>query len=222
MLNFDLSFLAQCMRRMCGPDWPNNGEIDIIEYANNQQVDLTTLHTSDGCDQHSEDTSSFTGSWATGADGYSPASDCSVYAANQWSNQGCGIYGNSNQPVGNVFNDNGGGVYALEWDVTDQYIRSFYFPRWGIPADLSSGSPNPDSWGTPYARFDLTDGNCPSQHFQNNQIIFDTTFCGDWAGATFPDTCSSSMSCTDYVKYNPYDFKEAYWLVNYVRVYNRA
>ena len=203
-----------------GSDWPNNGEIDIIEYANNQYTDLTTLHTSSGCDQHSEDTSTFTGKWATAADGYSPAADCWVDDASQWSNQGCGIYGDGGQPVGAPFNSNGGGVYALEW-VVDSYIRSFYFPRNNIPQDLQDGVPVPDNWGKPYARFELG-STCSSQHFQNNNIVFDTTFCGDWAGSNFPATCSSSISCNDYVKYTPSDFTEAYWLINYVRVYNRA
>lgn len=207
--------------RTCGSDWPNNGEIDIIEYANNQYNDLTTLHTSNGCDQDSEDTSLFTGTWATGADGVTASSDCSVYAADQYSNQGCGIYGDNRQPVGDAFNSQKGGVYAVEW-VVDNYIRAFFFPRSSIPQDLLDNVPQPDTWETPYARFELGDTVCPSQHFKNNQIVFDTTFCGDWAGATFPSACTTSLSCTDYVKYNPSDFQQAYWLLNYVKVFNKA
>lgn len=204
---------------MVGPDWPNNGEIDIIEYVNNQQNDVTTLHTSDGCDQSSEDTSTFTGTWAVGVDGYSPASDCSVYAPNQWSNQGCGINAWS-QPVGSSFNDQKGGVYALEW-VPDSYFRAFYFPRDQIPPDLTTNAPQPDTWGMPYARFLSSDAACPVSHFANNQIVFDTTFCGDWAGANFASMCGTFVSCNDYVKYNPADFEQAYWLVNYVKVFSR-
>ena len=205
---------------MVGPDWPNNGEIDIIEYVNNQNIGLATLHTSNGCSQANEDTSSFTGYWSVAADGWSPATDCSVYAPNQYSNQGCGIYGPS-APVGASFNAGKGGVYATEW-VPGQFIRTFFFPRDQIPQDIHDQSPQPDNWGKPYARFELTDSACPSGHFKNNQIVFDTTFCGDWAGATFPQTCTGASSCNDYVKYSPNDFAEAYWLLNYVRVYTRA
>lgn len=205
---------------MVGPNWPNNGEIDIIEYANNQNTDLTTLHTSNGCSEANEDQNSFSGYWSAAADGSSPAWDCSVYAAGQYSNQGCGIYG-PNAPVGANFNAGKGGVFAVEW-VTGQHIRSYFFPRNSIPQDIWDQAPNPDTWGTPYARFELNDWTCPTGHFKNNQIVFDTTFCGDWAGSTFPQTCTGATSCVDYVKYNPSDFQEAYWLLNYVRVYNRA
>ena len=205
---------------MVGPDWPNNGEIDIIEYVNNQWNDLTTLHTSDNCHQATEDTSSFPGSWAPAADGASPADNCYVYAPDQWSNQGCGINGWS-QPVGSSFNSQKGGVYALEW-VPDNFIRAFYFPRDGIPQDLLNNAPQPDNWGTPYARFLLSGDSCSSDHFVNNQIVFDTTFCGDWAGSNFASMCGTSTSCTDYVKYNPSDFQEAYWLLNYVKVFARS
>ena len=212
---------------LVGPEWPNNGEVDIIEYVNTQSADLTTLHTRDGCEQSAEDPSSFTGSWATGAYGQ-PATDCSVYASDQYNNQGCGINAD-NAVVGSAFNSLSsdvsggvGGIYALEW-VTDQYIRSFFFSRDNIPADLvgdgSDGPPQPDTWGAPYARFELGDSICSSDHFADNQIVFDTTFCGDWAGNTFASDCSTEMSCTDYVKYNPSDFAETYWLINYISVY---
>lgn len=205
---------------MVGPDWPNSGEIDIIEYVNNQANDLTTLHTSDGCEQSSEDTSLFTGTWSTGADGVSPATDCSVYAPNQWSNQGCGINGWS-QPVGSAFNDQKGGVYALEW-VPGSLIRAFFFPRDAIPTDLINNTPKPDTWGTPYARFLNDDTTCPAQRFRDQQLVFDTTFCGDWAGANFAAMCGTATTCEDYVKYNPADFEEAYWLINYVKVFAPA
>ncbi|OBT59795.1 hypothetical protein VE03_10744, partial [Pseudogymnoascus sp. 23342-1-I1] len=32
-----------------GPDWPNSGEIDIIEGVNNQATNIVTLHTAAGC-----------------------------------------------------------------------------------------------------------------------------------------------------------------------------
>lgn len=221
---------------MVGPDWPNNGEIDIIEYANKMATDLTTLHTSESCAQTEEDTSTFTGTWSTGIYGQ-PATDCSVYASDQWSNQGCGIYGDD-EPVGAAFNSitsatgdgSVGGVYVLEW-IPDQFIRSFFFKRDDVPEDLkdASRSPEPDTWGLPYARFELNsasagteDGSgCSSDHFRDNKLVFDTTFCGDWAGASFGSDCSAEVSCTDYVKYNPTDFVEAYWLINYVRVYEK-
>jgi hypothetical protein len=206
------------MCRTCGPDWPTHGEIDIIEYQNSDSIITTTLHTDGGCDQATEDTATFTGHWGTGSQG-NPSDNCDVNAWDQWSNEGCGIVGDW-QPVGAGFNSlDGGGVYVMEW-VQDKYIRAFFFKRDAIPADLAARTaPNPDAWGLPYSRFELG-SNCPSSHFSDHSIIFDTTFCGDWAGNTFGSMCSYEVSCTDYVKYNPDAFKEAYWLINYVDVYN--
>ena len=140
-------------------------------------------------------------------------------AADQWANEGCGIVGDG-QPVGANFNAlQTGGVFAMEW-VQNVHIRTFFFKRDSIPADLSARqSPDPNTWGTPYARFELG-SNCPSSHFSQHNIIFDTTFCGDWAGNTFGSLCSTDVSCEDYVRYNPEAFKESYWLINYVDVYS--
>ncbi len=202
----------------CGSNWPNNGEIDLIEYVNTDSVAATTLHTSDGCDQSSESTSSFSGYWSN-TNG-NPNDNCYVYAPGQYSNTGCSIISGKSSSVGSSFNNNGvnGGVYALEWDNTSQ-IRAWYFTRDSIPWDLASGQPNPDSWGTPYARFEIG-SSCSASHFANHNIIFDTTFCGDWAGAVFGQTCGYSQTCESFVQYNPQEFTEAYWLLNYVSVYN--
>ena len=148
-----------------------------------------------------------------------PADNCYIYASDQWTNQGCGING-APDSVNGGFNNHNGGVYALEW-VAETEIRSFYFPRASIPADIISKQPNPSSWGNPYSRFEVGEGSdCSSNHFNAHQIIFDLTFCGDWAGATFSDQCKTSESCESYVKYNPSYFKEAYWSINYVNIYD--
>ena len=55
------------------------------------------------------------------------------------------------------------------------------------------------------------------------QIIFDTTFCGQWAGdkdVWAQGSCGKkAATCEAYVQNNPGVFKEAYWLVNSVKVY---
>jgi len=98
-------------------------------------------------------------------------------------------------------------------------ISMWWFPRNRIPGDLSkgAGSANPGGWGAPYARFPLG-GNCPSNHFSQHQMVFDLTFCGDWAGATFSQACPGRGSCIDFVRQNPGEFNEAYWSVNFVKI----
>lgn len=93
-------------------------------------------------------------------------------------NTGCQIATQDTATYGTEFNNNKGGVYATEWD--DSAISIYWFPRNSIPSDVTGGSPDPSSWGEPLAKFS---GGCDiSTSFTNQQIVFDTTFCGDWAG----------------------------------------
>jgi hypothetical protein len=202
---------------LVGPNWPNEGEIDIIEGVDNQTVVFTTLHTSEGCSMCSESTNSFTGKWNIGSAG-NPSCDCYINAPNEFSNQGCSIAGASNT-MGNPFNKASGGVYATEW-VPNSHFAMWFFPRNNIPSDITNGTPNPSSWGTPYAYFMLS-SNCPSSHFANQQIVFDLTFCGDWDGSVFAADCPGYGSCQTFVQNNPKSFSEAYWYVNYVAVYQQ-
>lgn len=183
-----------------GPNWPNAGEIDVIEGVNAQTVDQTTLHTSAGCDMGSEDKSKFTGNMGN---------------ANCQGNQGCGITASANT-YGAPFNSHQGGVFIMEW--TKDYIQTFYWPRSNIPADVASSNPNPAGWGKPYAYFQLGN-NCATSHFNNHNIVLDLTFCGDWAGAVFGSQCPGKGDCNTYVKNNPGAFADAYWDINYVKVY---
>jgi len=200
---------------MVGPNWPNGGEIDIIEGVDKQTQVLTTLHTSNGCDMGSEPTSDFTGKWATGSQG-NPSDNCYISAGDQYSNQGCSIIGASNS-YGAPFNSASGGVFATNW-VPSQGISMWYWTRSQIPPDIKGNNPNPSGWGKPYAFFQFG-SNCPSSHFTNNQIIFDLTFFGDWDGQVFGADCPGDGSCTSFVQNNPSAFTEAYWNVNYVQVW---
>jgi hypothetical protein len=52
--------------------------------------------------------------------------------------------------------------------------------------------------------------------------VFDTTFCGDWAGATFTDPTGAGQSCTSYVAANPGAYTDAYWEIDSIRVFNSS
>ncbi|KAL4956666.1 concanavalin A-like lectin/glucanase domain-containing protein [Aspergillus filifer] len=189
-----------------GPDWPNGGEIDVIENVNDATNNQMTLHTSDGC---TIDNTGFSGTLMT--------SNCYVQASGQDNNAGCGISSPDTTSFGAGFNGNSGGVYVTEW--TSSAISVWFFPRSSIPSDISAGTPDPASWGTPTARFA---GSCDIEsHFTDMQIIFDITFCGDWAGNVWGSgSCAAlSGSCTDYVANNPGAFADAYWDINSLRVY---
>ncbi|CAG7949109.1 unnamed protein product [Penicillium nalgiovense] len=191
---------------MLGPNWPNNGEIDIIEGVNEQTQNHVALHTSNGCTINN---GGFTGNLE--------APNCYVQAPGQSANSGCVIQDGSTQSYGTGFNNVGGGVYATEW--TGSAISVWFFPSYAVPADISSGNPNPAAWGTPSARF-AGDCNIDSK-FNDLQIVFDITFCGDWAGSVWgSSSCASrARSCIDYVQNNPTAFQESYWRVRSLKVY---
>jgi hypothetical protein len=167
-----------------------------------------TLHTGPGC-QIGSDTTAFSGSVTTG--------NCDVNAEGQSKNAGCSIEHPSKKSYGAGLNQNGGGVYAMQWN--SDAISVYFFPRDTIPADVLSDNPNPTTWGKPAAKFV---GGCDiDKMFAEQQIIIDTTFCGAWAGSVWEDgSCGKkAKTCEEYVRDNPEAFTEAYWEINALKVY---
>jgi hypothetical protein len=144
-----------------GPNWPNSGEIDIIEGVNQQTTDSITLHTSAGCDFQS------TGSLSTST---LSTTNCNAGSGDD----GCSFSTAATNGFGTGFNGQGGGVYAMEW--TASVIQVWFFPRSSIPKDIAAGNPDPTGWGTPTASFSGSGCNI-GDHFVNHNIVFDTTFC---------------------------------------------
>ena len=60
--------------------------------------------------------------------------------------------------------------------------------------------------------------NCPGTHFYNQTMIFDTGLCGGWASGPFP---GGECNCDNTVRNRPGEYSDAYWLVNYVKVFCR-
>ncbi|KAF4634225.1 hypothetical protein G7Y89_g3895 [Cudoniella acicularis] len=186
------------------------GEVDILESYNDLTTNFMTLHTSESC------------SFNAPADTYLGTLNqqdisCSL------DGPGCSAKGPAGS-YGAPFNQNGGGVYALEW--TSSVMKIFFFPRNAIPADITSGNPDPSTWGLPTANFDSQYGNCDiDAAFPPQTIYFDTTFCGaeaggkgwtDWSGCAASTKIST---CEEFVRTQPQAFDEAYWLINSVKVY---
>ena len=124
------------------------------------------LHTADGC--------SVTGS---GQSGTLESDICDV----SYSTSGCGVTPNVSATYGTAFNNANGGVFAVEW--TSAAIKMWFFQRGSIPPSISLGLPDTSEFKTPQANFA---GSCDiDTHFYNHTFIFDTTFCGDWAGNAY-------------------------------------
>ncbi|TIA55813.1 hypothetical protein D6C79_00246 [Aureobasidium pullulans] len=197
---------------LLGPDWPRNGEIDIIEGVHTSTTNTISMHTDSNC--------TIAGSGQTGL---FTSSNCD-HAAND--NSGCGSVANNTATpnnYGKALSDNNGGVYITEW--TSAYVRVWFFPRNNIPSSVTSGSPNITEFGLPMANFQ---GSCNiDSHFANHSIIINTDFCGAWAGFTYSNYKECPLttglngydSCVDYVGNNPQAFLDAYWEINSLKVY---
>ncbi|KAI9262709.1 concanavalin A-like lectin/glucanase domain-containing protein [Sporodiniella umbellata] len=193
---------------MVGPNWPNSGEIDIIENVNKATLNQVTLHTNAGC--------TMAGAQRTQT-GKTLTENCDVKASGQGANVGCGVLANDPNSYGDGLNKINGGVYATRM-TKETGIQVWFFPRNKIPGDLNGSAPNPDGWPTPIASFPFKSGSCTIDHFSKLQVVFDLTFCGDWAGGVYGQSgCPSN--CNDFVANNPGEFSNAFWSINYVKVF---
>lgn len=179
---------------MVGPNWPNQGEIDIYEGVHLNTYNQATLHTSPGC-VPSVGPGGETGRRVANA-------DCGAGGGFD----GCGVSSNNPTSYGTAFNANGGGVYAALW--TNSGIKVWYFASRDVPANIRSGNPDPSSWGTPIANFGP--GCDYGAKFRDLNIVFDITFCGDWAGGVWGQTSCAQVnpSCNAYVASQPQSFAD--------------
>lgn len=220
-------------------NWPTAGEIDILEGVNDDTSNSVTLHTSAGCVVDNTTSSAATGSDNTelAFTGHLKSADCDVRAPDQVENAGCSIAAPTIAPplkrtlvsanantfpsYGTPFNAAGGGIYAME--LTSESISVWLLPRTSL--QYSTLFPTPASstflnttldtsfFGLPIARFT---GKCDiAEKFKNMKIVFDTTFCGSWAGGEWESGgCANKTgvsTCEAYVRDHPEAFVESYW-----------
>ncbi|RDX49175.1 glycoside hydrolase family 16 protein [Lentinus brumalis] len=184
-----------------GAPWPQHGEIDIIEGVNEQVQNQITLHSGDDCtlDRAADALANKLGFTCTSSNG---------------NNAGCAYQQKENTTYGHGFNMQAGGVYAHTLEADG--ISVWFFDRSAIPADITAQTPDPSSWGTPTAYFPNTSCDIATR-FQKQQLIFDITLCGDWAGPAYSQgNCPGT--CADAVK-DASNFDVAQWKIASVRVY---
>ncbi|KAI9431000.1 concanavalin A-like lectin/glucanase domain-containing protein [Lactarius indigo] len=192
-----------------GPGWPNGGEIDTFEAVNLVANSQVAVHTQPGCTVVN----------ATQTSTLVNTTDCN-YQVN--SNSGCSIGVPDPRSFGAAFAAAGGGVFITEFATTG--ISVWFFSRSDVPSSLQDNSSSIDTsaFGTPVANFPST-GCEIERFFQAQNLIFDITLCGDFAGnpTTFYQTCSG-FCVNDYVFGPPSGYDNAYFEVRYVRVFGTS
>ena len=179
---------------MFGPNWPSSGEIDIIEQCNSYDfttsINQVALHTKKGCFLNI----------------HGKLVDCS-------SPVGATIKFKEENSFGYGFNRNGGGVFVTEW-IFNGRIKFWFFPRNKIPSNINDSMEFFDTsiLGKPSAVFPESTG-----YFKNQNLVINTTLCGDWAGKIFTD--AKYKTCPEMVADPTNTYSEAYWLINYVKVF---
>jgi hypothetical protein len=100
----------------------------------------------------------------TGGDftGTNPRTDCSLSG-----NTGCGVQGTDAQ-FGEDFNSAGGGVYVVS---LQDSLKVWVFQRSNIPADITSGSPDPSGWGKPLLDLESASGCDIASNFIDQSVV---------------------------------------------------
>ena len=194
---------------MYGPGWPENGEMDIYEGWNLHEYNKITAHTS-------EEDAGACNLASSGFSGTASTTNCDVYS-NEYFNQGC-----STTETNGQWGKSTGGIYAMEW--TDDFIKVW---SWGsnAPADVTSGTPQPTTWGTPH--FALTKSTCDiEKSFNTMKLVLNINLCGDapsgnWVG----DGCKSvtqKNTCQEYVAQSPTKFIDTFFKVRGIKVFQNT
>lgn len=227
------------------------GEIDILEGVNEQDTNAVTLHTSKGCIvNNATDLRGGLGETdnvATAFTGFMKSDDCDIAAADQLKNVGCSIRAPQVLPAsaigaqmgstssslfpsyGTDFNKANGGIYAMEW--TSTFISVWFFPfnspiynsLTSLTSTSPSTSPDPTKFGPPLAHFTGSSCDFPAR-FKDLRIIFNTSFCGQWAGKEWDSSCKAKTgvsTCEQYVREHPEAFEGSFWEVRGLRWYEQ-
>ncbi|KAF7340288.1 Glycoside hydrolase family 16 protein [Mycena venus] len=200
-----------------GQSWPAQGEIDIIENVNLETDNRFSLHVGDdNCVQPTSVAGNQTGTIST-AQG--SISNCTVTPATGQNTIGCVTTETKPNSFGSGFAGQGGGVFAMSWDTSG--IAFWYFPRASVPSNIGgTDAPEPSTWGKASAWYPASSCD-PTRAFGSQIITLYIDICGAFAGvdSLFTPKCGSvAPNCSAAVP-DPANYNDAYWEINYLRVY---
>jgi hypothetical protein len=193
-----------------GANWPDGGEIDIVEGINTNPTSVLFSHVNRLCYLMSGCRNQYTFHTGSGSDCFLPEKAPTspdgrpTFTANvlhticktsPTDGTGCTLSDPDTSSYGQGFVTAGGGVFALLRDSTG--IKIWRFARQSIPQDVHSGQPNPTSWPPPSAFLSTAECDIAS-HFSPQQLVLDITLCGGWAGGAYPRS-GCPGNCTEHV-----------------------
>ncbi|KPV75465.1 glycoside hydrolase family 16 protein, partial [Rhodotorula graminis WP1] len=147
-----------------GPNWPDGGEIDVLEGVHDDVANQITLHTKDsGCKM--TDDVDVTGTLV-------PANnDCNAKVNG---NTGCSYAETAKNSYGEGFNEAGGGVFVTSF--TTNGIEQWFWSRPDVPQNIVDGSPDRKTWGKPSASWPSS-GCAIEEYFSDQDLIFGESSC---------------------------------------------
>ncbi|KAF8651149.1 hypothetical protein AX16_004851 [Volvariella volvacea WC 439] len=189
-----------------GEEWPYAGEIDIIEGVNMMGNNQMALHADVGCAQGDP----------PGQTGQTLEGDCSQ-------DRGCVVRETKPNSFGSGFAQAGGGVWAVQFDVSGIFI--WFWSRPDIPADVRDATPETPLdtaiWGPPSASYPAFGCNT-TEYFGAQQLILLITLCGAWAGVPdiYSSTCPGTCYASNIIGPGSPTYDNAYFEIRYLRIYH--
>ncbi|GLB34393.1 putative glycoside hydrolase family 16 protein [Lyophyllum shimeji] len=172
-----------------GKEWPHAGEIDIIEGINLMNNNQMALHADAGCAQAAN----------PGQSGKTLNGDCSQ-------DRGCIVAETKPNSFGKGFADAGGGVFAVQMDVSGVYM--WFWSRPEVPDFIKTAT---------------STSNMDPKAFvlRPQQFVLLTTLCGDWAGVPniYASTCPGHCINDNIIGPGSPKYDTAYWEIPYIRTY---
>ncbi|KAG5637804.1 hypothetical protein H0H81_003136 [Sphagnurus paluster] len=191
-----------------GKEWPGAGEIDIIEGINLMSHNQMALHATAGCAQAA--------SAAQGQSGTTLEGDCSL-------DRGCIVAENKPNSFGVGFANAGGGVWAVQMDVSGVFIWFWSRPQVPDIIRTATSKTNIDTtaFGLPSAAYPAASGCNITQYFGPQQFVLLTTLCGSWAGVPniYSSTCPGQCVSDNVIGPGSPKYDTAYWEIPYIRTY---